>query len=103
MSEPTRAQRDWGMDVEPDHYASEGCCELAPGEHPMTPEEAQARRGWDETEPGLRLRLQRREASFARMSEQGVPDVMLNNQRRMVNDIRRRLGEPVLEGEEWGP
>lgn len=102
MSEPTQAQRDWGMGVWPDHYASEGCCELAPREHPLTPEEVRAAREWDETEAGLRLRLQRREASFARMSEQGVPEVMLNNQRRMVNDIRRRLGEPVLDGEEWG-
>lgn len=103
MSEPTQAQRDWGMDVDPDHYPSAGCCELTVSEHPRTPEEVRAAREWDETEPGLRLRLQRREATFARMSGQGVPEVMLSNQRRMVNDIRRRLGEPVLEGEEWGP
>jgi len=103
MNEPTQAQRDWGMEVYPDHYPSEGCCELRPGQHPLTPEEAQAAREWDETEPGLRHRLLRREASFLRMSEQGVPEVMIANQRRMVNEIRRRLGEPVLEGEEWGP
>lgn len=97
----TQAQRDWGPEIHPDHYPYAGCCDLPAGQHPLTPDEARERREWDETEPGLRQRLELREAAYARLEALGSHPVLMANQRRMVNDIRRKLGEPVMEGEEW--
>jgi hypothetical protein len=98
----TQAQQDWGPEVSPDHYPYDGCCELPAEQHPLTPDEARERREWGETEPGLRQRLAFREEAFARLEGLGAHPVLLANQRRLVNEVRRELGMPVMEGEEWG-
>jgi hypothetical protein len=96
----TRAQQDWGPEIHPDHYPYEGCCEIPADEHPLTPAEASAVNAWMETEPGMRERLARREARYARLAELDAGPVILAYARKAVNDMRRKLGEPVMDGEE---
>jgi hypothetical protein len=87
----TQAQRDWGPDIYPDHYAREGCCGLPPGQHPLTPDEARERREWLDTEPGLTDRLERRRAQLARLEDLHAPEVLLAEQRRLVREIEEKL------------
>jgi hypothetical protein len=94
----TQAQRDWGPEVHPDHYPHAGCCELPAGQHPLTPLAVQEQREWGATEPGLRQRLEFREAAYGRMEALDAPEVLLASQRQMINELRRALGEPEMEG-----
>ena len=87
----TTAQRDWGLEIYPDHYASEGCCGIPARQHPLTPDEAREAREWLGTEPGLLERLERRRAQLKRLEELHAPDAILARQRQMVTEIEEKL------------
>jgi hypothetical protein len=93
---------DWTRQP-PDHRFARGCCDRPRSEHENTPEEIREWNEWAATEPGLEDKLERREAQYRRLEELDAPEIILANQRRIVNIVRRELGRPVMEGAEAGP
>jgi hypothetical protein len=85
------ATGDWGPDIWPDHYWHEGCCELEQAAHPSSPAEVEEWNQWAATEPGLLMRLELRQAQLARLEELGAPEVILENQRRMIREVKEQL------------
>jgi hypothetical protein len=85
------ATDDWGPEIWPDHYWSEGCCELDQAAHPLTPAESERLRQWLQTEAGLQAQLASRLAAFDRLLDLHAPDVILATQRELITKTKRRL------------
>jgi hypothetical protein len=82
---------DWTREP-PGHYFTDGCCDRPRAEHQDTPEEITEWNQWADTEPGLEHRLAIRQAQLQRLIELHAPEVILDNQRRMVREIEEELG-----------
>lgn len=68
-----------------------------PGE-PYTEEELAELIAWDNTEPGLRMRLAHRQAQLARLAVLGAPVIILENQVRLIAEVESVLIEAARRG-----
>jgi hypothetical protein len=48
---------------------------------------------WMNTEPGIRMRLKNREDQLTRLLELNAPEMILDNQRRLIKETQDLLGE----------
>jgi hypothetical protein len=74
-----------------EHEFAPGCCSRPREEHQGTVQEIREWNEWAGTEPGLEHRLAFRKAQLARLESLGAPEIILDEQRRMISEIEDRL------------